>query len=1265
MNTIYRLVWNATLQTWVVASEFASAKGKGKNGTTRRAMIRAGTMASAFAATLLTAGPAQAWVVNPTSVQNGGTSASDGGVSTNTAIGTASVASGAGNAIAIGAATAAGQNDIAIGNGATTFGGQANVVVGMNAKSTNATDSVALGNSSYVQGKGAVAAGLSSYAVGDYSQAIGASARSTASYSSALGFDAQATASGGMALGYSSRVTATAANGIAIGKNASVSGTNSVALGAGAVSDNSTITSPAYNPTSTFTLSGTVPVGEVSLGTANNERRITNVGAGAKATDAVNVSQLQSAAASLTSTVAAAKTHYVSINDNGTVGANYNNDGAGGSGSMAIGVGAVTSGTESLAMGLNASAKGSSDLVLGRSASSAYSSQGSVVLGNQAKAGMATGGIAVGALSFVQGMNGVAMGSSSYGGGNYSLALGASAQTNADYSNAIGYDAQAAAQGGLALGQSTRITSTGANGTAIGRNASVSGGNSVALGAGSVSDNSTMASAAYNPYTSFTLAGATPVGEVSIGTAGNERRITNVAAGSQNTDAVNVSQLKSTTGQIDINTANIATNKTNIATNTTNIATNTSNIATNTTNIANNTTAINSLQDDALQWDATLNAFSANHLGAGPATITNVAPGQLSATSTDAVNGSQLNDTNNLVSTNTTDIATNTANIATNTTNIANNTVKIDGLKDDALQWDATLGAFSANHMSNGSSKITNVAAGDVSATSSDAVNGSQLFQIAGDTSNTYITSNGTGVKYVRTNSSGLAESDAYAHGEGSTAIGYMASTDINAISALAMGNGATASVKDGVALGSGSVATTAAGIAGYMPTGASAAQIAAIAATTSTLGGVSVGDADNGQFRQINGVAAGTAASDAVNVAQLQASIGDSTADTVLYDSSAHNQVTLGGVASTTPVSLTNVAAGNLSATSTDAVNGSQLNATNDQVATNTTNIATNTANIAGNTTDIANNTVKIDGLQEDALQWDATANGGNGAYSANHLGAGPNKLTNVAAGELSATSTDAVNGSQLNATNDQVATNTTDIANNATNITHLGDEISNVYDTGTKYFHANSTGTDSVASGVDAVAIGMGAIASADNSVALGAGSLADGSTLAHQAYLVGGTATGEVNVGDRRITGLSAGADNTDAVNVAQLQAVTASSVADAVMYDGSSHNRITLGGNSYNSSTHTGGATITNVADGVAPSDAVNFSQLTDTNNQVATNTTNIANNTANIAGNTTDIANNTVKIDGLQEDALQWDATANGGNGAYSANHLGAGPNKLT
>ncbi|MFV8903283.1 YadA family autotransporter adhesin, partial [Serratia fonticola] len=255
-----------------------------------------------------------------------------------------------------------------------------------------------------------------------------------------------------------------------------------------------------------------------------------------------------------------------------------------------------------------------------------------------------------------------------------------------------------------------------------------------------------------------------------------------------------------------------------------------------------------------------------------------------------------------------------------------------------------------------------------------------------------------------------------------------------------------------------------------------------------------------------------------------------------------------------------------------------------------------------------------------------------GNAYDNSTHTGG--TTITNVADGKAPS---DAVNYSQLTQTN--------------SNITNLGDTVQNVYNTGTKYFHANSTGVDSVATGIDAVAIGMGAVASADGSIALGAGSLANGSTLSHQAYLVGGTAKGEVNVGDRRITGLAAGADDTDAVNVAQLKATAASSVADAVMYDNSTHNNITLGGTTYDNSTHTGGTTITNVADGKAPSDAVNYSQLTETNNQVAINTTNITNNTND--------------INGLKDDALQWDAKANGGKGAYSANHMGNGPAKIT
>ncbi|MCV5554801.1 hypothetical protein OFN13_27225, partial [Escherichia coli] len=112
----------------------------------------------------------------------------------------------------------------------------------------------------------------------------------------------------------------------------------------------------------------------------------------------------------------------------------------------------------------------------------------------------------------------------------------------------------------------------------------------------------------------------------------------------------------------------------------------------------------------------------------------------------------------------------------------------------------------------------------------------------------------------------------------------------------------------------------------------------------------------------------------------------------------------------------ITNVTAGDLSATSTDAVNGSQLKATKDDVAANTTNITNLTSEVAGNTTNITNLTDAVDSLNDDALLWNGTA-----------FSAAPRTLlaalpTYVTAGELSDTSTDAVNGSQLKATKDDV---------------------------------------------------------------------------------------------------------------------------------------------------------------------------------------------------------------------------------------------------
>ena len=92
--------------------------------------------------------------------------------------------------------------------------------------------------------------------------------------------------------------------------------------------------------------------------------------------------------------------------------------------------------------------------------------------------------------------------------------------------------------------------------------------------------------------------------------------------------------------------------------------------------------------------------------------------------SKDAVNGSQLKTTND-------NVATNTTNIATNTTNINNLTDTVNNLGEDALKWDDTTGAFTAAHGTKVTSKITNVTAGTISSTSTDAVNGGQLFSLS------------------------------------------------------------------------------------------------------------------------------------------------------------------------------------------------------------------------------------------------------------------------------------------------------------------------------------------------------------------------------------------------------------------------------------------------------------------------------------------------------------------------------------------------------
>jgi len=81
-----------------------------------------------------------------------------------------------------------------------------------------------------------------------------------------------------------------------------------------------------------------------------------------------------------------------------------------------------------------------------------------------------------------------------------------------------------------------------------------------------------------------------------------------------------------------------------------------------------------------------------------------------------------------------------------------------------------------------------------------DAINGAQLFAVTGDTRVGYLISNGSGVRYARTNEQGLSADDAHALVAGASAFGYAATA--SATDALALGRNSTASFADSVALG-------------------------------------------------------------------------------------------------------------------------------------------------------------------------------------------------------------------------------------------------------------------------------------------------------------------------------------------------------------------------------------------------------------------------------------------------------------------------------
>ncbi|WP_229989559.1 YadA-like family protein [Escherichia coli] len=895
---------------------------------------------------------------------------------------------------------------------------------------------------------------------------------------------------------------------------------------------------------------------------------------------------------------------------------------AGGVYSMAFGFETKANAVDSIAMGRQATASAANAIAMGAETEAA---ENATAIGNNAKA-KGTNSMAMGFGSLADKVNTIALGNGSQALADNAIAIGQGNKADGVDAIALGNGSQSRGLNTIALG--TASNATGDKSLALGSNSSANGINSVALGADSIADldntvsvgnsslkrkivnvkNGAIKSDSYDAINGSQLyaisdsvakrLGGGAAVDVDDGTVtaptynlknGSKNNvgaalavldentlqwdqtkgkysaahgtssptasvITDVADGTisaSSKDAVNGSQLKATNDDVEANTANIATN-------TSNIATNTANIATNTTNITNLTDSVGDLQADALLWNETKNAFSAAHDKDTTSKITNVKDGDLTAGSTDAVNGSQLKTTNDAVATNTTNIANNTSNIATNTTNISNLTETVTNLGEDALKWDKDNGVFTAAHGNNATSKITNVKDGDLTAGSTDAVNGSQL-----KTTNDAVATNTTN---IANNTSNIATN------------------------------------------------TT---------------NISNLTETVTNLGEDALKwDKDNGVFTAAHG-----------------------------------NNATS---------KITNVKDGDLTAGSTDAVNGSQLKTTNDAVATNTTNIATNTTNISNLTETVTN-------LGEDALKWDKD----NGVFTAAHGNNTASKITNILDGTVTATSSDAINGSQLYDLSSNIATyfggnasvNTDGVftgptykigetnyynvgdalaAINSSFSTSLGDAL--LWDASVDKFSAKH-GTNGDASVITDVANGDVSSTSSD---------AVNGSQLyTTNKYVVDALGGGaEVNA-DGSISAPTYTIANADYDNVGDALNAIDTTLDDALLWDADA------GENGAFSAAHGKDKTasvITNVANGAissTSSDAVNGSQLYTTNQYIVDALGGDAevNADGTITAPTYTIANaeyNNVgdALDALDDNALLWDETANGGAGAYNASHDG-------
>ena len=513
MNKIFKVIWSKSKQCYVVVSEMA------KNTTGKKKIVVAGILASLMMQPLAT--------MDVDASASFGYSNKKGSISIN-GHSTSNATASEENAIAIGQnSNASGRGGISLGNDTSAawnaFAG------GWNAKATG-KGAVALGQAT-ANSESAIALGTDTSATANSATAIGNGANASKSDAIAVGTSAAASESNSIALGKNTQAKTSQA--IAVGEGATADGTATIAIGAGNSATGWGATAIGKNVQVTKERSTglgwdlTVDQSAATL-VGYNSQVHANQGTGLGST--INITSAAQYGTGIGYQVDVSGKNAVAIGSSGDTGTHTTASAtdavsigtatvASGEAATAIGKQAAASGSDAVSIGTSSKATGSDSLALGKNANASNSD--SIAIGQDSVAD-SINGVALGKTSKATGSSATALGPQSTASGTYSTAIGMNSVANKEYAIAIGGSSQATVERGVALGTySIADTASGVSGYDANTNRT-------------------------NKYAGLTGKALTSTwGAVSIGDSTNTRQITGLAAGTKDTDAVNVAQLKS------------------------------------------------------------------------------------------------------------------------------------------------------------------------------------------------------------------------------------------------------------------------------------------------------------------------------------------------------------------------------------------------------------------------------------------------------------------------------------------------------------------------------------------------------------------------------------------------------------------------------------------------------------------------------------------------------------------------------------------------